>query len=75
MAGNPGIDVYHEDDQWKVKQQGNQRATSTHATKAEAVAAGRDIARDRGAELTIKKMDGTIGSRDSHGRDPNPPRG
>lgn len=75
MANTPSIDVFHEGDQWKVNQQGNQRASSTHATKAEAVGAGRDIARDRGAGLAIKKMDVPIGSRGSHGRDPNPSRG
>lgn len=75
MANTPGIDVFHQGDQWKVKQRGNQRATSTHDTKADAVSAGRSIARDRGAELTIKNLNGQISQRDSHGRDPHPPRG
>lgn len=75
MANTPGIDVFRQGGQWKVKQQGNQRATSTHTTKAVAVSTGRNIARARGAELTIKNMDGRIGSKDSYGPDPHPPRG
>ena len=74
MTKTPGIDVFHQGDQWKVKQQGNQRASSVHDRKSDAVAAARDMARDRGAELTIKNMDGRIGAKDSYGRDSYPPK-
>lgn len=69
------IRTYHEGDSWKNKVEGNQRASSTHATKAEAQAAGRDMARARGVEHSISRMDGTIGEKNSYGRDKNPPKG
>lgn len=69
------IRTYHEGDSWKVKVEGNQRASSTHATKAEAQAAGRDTARERGVEHSISRLDGTIGEKNSYRPDKNPPRG
>ena len=71
------IETYHEDGQWKNRPQGNQRASNTHSTKAEAQAAGRDMAINRGVEHVIKKMDGTIGDKNTYprGRDKNPPKG
>lgn len=73
MARN--IETYHEDGQWKNRQQGNKRASSVHDTKAEAQPKGRDMAKDRGVEHIIKNMDGTIGERNSYGNDPHPPKG
>ena len=49
------IETYYEDGKWKNRPQGNDRATSTHNTKAEAQAAGRDMARDRRVEHVVKK--------------------
>lgn len=64
------IDTYHEDGQWKNKVEGNQRASSTHDTKKEAQEAGREMARDRKVEHVIKKLDGTVGEKNSYGNDP-----
>lgn len=75
MASKPNVETYHEDGAWKNRVQGNQRASNVHATKAEAQAAGRDMARDRGVEHIIKRMDGTIGEQNSYGNDPHPPKG
>lgn len=58
-----------------VKRGGGQRATSHHDTKREAVSAGRQVSRNQGTELRIHNLDGRIADSDSHGRDPNPPRG
>lgn len=69
------IRTYHEGDSWKNKVEGNQRASSTHATKAEAQAAGRDMARARKVEHSISRLDGTIGEKNSYGSDKNPPKG
>ncbi|WP_374457755.1 DUF2188 domain-containing protein [Nocardioides sp.] len=69
------IETYHEGDQWKNRAQGNERASSTHSTKAEAQQAGRDMARSRGVEHVVKKMDGTIGERNSYGNDPRRSKG
>ena len=69
------IRAYHEGDSWKNKVEGKQRASSTHATRAEAQAAGRDMARARGVEHSISRLDGTIGEKNSYGPDENPPKG
>lgn len=71
------IETYNEDGVWKNRVQGGQRASNTAETKAEAQAVGRDMARDRGVEHVIKKMDGTIGERNTYprSRDKNPPKG
>lgn len=69
------IDTYNEDGQWKNRPQGNDRASSTHRTKAEAEKAGREMAKDRKVEHVIKKLDGTIGERNSYGNDPKKSKG
>lgn len=69
------IDTYHEGGQWKNKTEGKGRAASTHDTKAEAQAAGRDMAKSRGVEHVIKRMDGTIGEKNSYGKDPRSSKG
>jgi Uncharacterized protein conserved in bacteria (DUF2188) len=66
--------VPHEDG-WAVRSAGSQRATSLHDTQGEAVAAGREIARNQGTELFVHGRDGRIRERDTHGHDPFPPKG
>ncbi len=66
------IDTYYEDGQWKNRPQGNERASSTHSTKAEAQDAGREMAIDRGVEHVVKKKDGTIGERNTYPRSRDP---
>lgn len=61
-------------DSWAVKGAGNQKATSVHNTKQEAVNAGRNIAINQHSELVIHGRDGRIQDKDSFGHDPNPPR-
>lgn len=60
---------------WAIQGAGNRRATSVHRTQAEAIAQARDIARNQGSELLVHGRDGRIRERDSHGHDPNPPKG
>ena len=55
--------------------QGNARASSRHATKAEAVAAGRQRAVKLKAEHVIKTKDGKIAARNSYGGDPRGRKG
>lgn len=69
------IETYNEDGQWKNRPQGNDRASSVHSTKAEAQAAGRDMAKDRKVEHIIKNMNGQIGQRNSYGNDPRRSKG
>jgi uncharacterized protein DUF2188 len=71
------IETYYDDGRWKNRPQGNQRASSTHDTKAEAQAEGRKMAIDRQVEHVIKKQDGTIGEKNTYprSRDQRPPKG
>lgn len=67
--------VVPQDRRWAVKGAGNSRASSVHQTQTEAVAKARGIARNQRSELFVHGRDGRIRARDSHGRDPNPPKG
>jgi hypothetical protein len=69
------VDTYHEGENWKNKIEGNSRASGVFDTKAEAVTAGRDRARADRVEHVVKKLDGTIGGKNSYGDDRFPPRG
>lgn len=60
---------------WDVKRGGGERASGHFDTKAQATDRGREISRNQGTELRIHNRDGRIASSDSHGNDPNPPRG
>lgn len=61
-------------DGWAVRGEGNERVTRVFDRKQDAVAAGREIAKNQASELLIQKRDGTIGERRSYGHDPFPPR-
>jgi hypothetical protein len=63
------------DKQWKVKSTESTRADSIHATKTCAVERGRELSRNKKAELVIQKLDGKIGQKDSYGNDPRSVRG
>lgn len=69
------VSTYNEDGVWKSKVEGSSRAAHVGGTKAEQEAVGRDMAKDRHVEHTVRKLDGTIGKKNSYGNDPNPPRG
>jgi hypothetical protein len=60
---------------WAVKPEGGQRASSIHGTQREAIDRGREVSRNRRSELFVHGRDGRIRERDSHGHDPNPPKG
>jgi hypothetical protein len=57
---------------WAVQTDGNERATSLHETKADAIARSREVAKQRHGELVIRNKDGTIAQRDSYVREPFP---
>ena len=67
--------VPHPDDGWQVKGEGNSRATVRTETQREAIERARSIAQNQGSELIIHRLNGTIREKDSHGKDPFPPRG
>lgn len=66
--------VPHGDD-WAVKGEGNERATSVHETQAEAIERAREIAINQESELFIHNQKGQIRERNSYGNDPHPPDG
>ncbi|MEV1290473.1 DUF2188 domain-containing protein [Micromonospora sp. NPDC049679] len=66
------IETYYEDGQWKNRPEGNQRASSTHDTKADAQSQGRETAVDHGVEHVIKKQDGAIGEKNTYPRARDP---
>lgn len=71
----PNIETYNDGGEWKSRRIGSSRAFATGGTKAEQQAQGRAAAERDGVEHVIKKLDGTIGEKNSYGNDPNPPRG
>jgi hypothetical protein len=66
------IETYYEDREWKNRPQGNERASNTAETKAEAQAKGREMAIERDVEHIIKTQDGTIGERNTYPRSRDP---
>lgn len=75
MAEKKNVHTVPTDDGWANKRAGGTRASTTHATKAEAQAAGRAAAKKDGVEHLVHRKDGTIGERNSYGHDPHPPEG
>ena len=60
---------------WSIRGEGNSRLTSTFDRQSDAIAAARQITRNQNSELFIHGRNGQIRERDSHGKDPFPPRG
>lgn len=69
------VSTYNEGGEWKSKVEGSGRAAHVGGTKAEQQAIGRDMAKARGVEHVIKNLDGTIGQKNSYGKDNFPPHG
>jgi hypothetical protein len=69
-APKADIETYHDGNQWKSRRQGSSRAFATDGTKAEQTMEGREAAKRDGVEHIIKKLDGTIGQKNSYGNDP-----
>ncbi|WP_339488498.1 DUF2188 domain-containing protein [Pseudomonas sp. RL_5y_Pfl2_70] len=66
------------DGTWENKRNDAERASSVHATQAEAQNAARGMLKNQGGgELTTKGVDGRIRDKDTvaPGNDPNPPKG
>jgi hypothetical protein len=74
MANPNNVHVVKRGDQWGTLREGGERASSLHDTQAEAVKAGRDMAREGKGELLIHGRDNQIRARDSYGNDPYPPK-
>lgn len=65
----------HPNGGWQVKGAGNSRATVRTETQKEAVDIARKIAMNQQSEMVIHRTTGEIRQKDSHGKDPFPPKG
>ena len=75
MPNKPAQRVVPRGDEWIVRRDGADRATSIHPTQADAIEVGREIARNQQTELFIHRPDGRIREGWSYGNDPYPPPG
>lgn len=66
------IHTSKQGDRWINKAEGNQCASSSAPTKAEAQADGRKMAIDRGVEHVVHKENGQIGERNTYPRSRDP---
>lgn len=73
MSGKNIYVVPHEDG-WAVKREGNSRASNVCETKKEAQKIATEYAKDEKSELVVLNMDGKIGTKNSYGNDPCPPK-
>lgn len=67
--------VHNPNGGWDVKRGGAERSSGHFDTKREGIDYGRSVSRSQSTELKIHNLDGRIAQSDSHGNDPNPPRG
>jgi len=67
--------VPHPDGGWSLKKGGSPKATKRFSTQKEAIEYARKVSRNQKSELYIHRRDGMIRKKDSHGKDPHPPKG
>lgn len=67
--------VVPKDGKWQVIGEGNEKATATFSTQAEAIEKAREIAINQESEVVIHGKDGKIREKNSYGNDPYPPKG
>jgi len=60
---------------WDVKKGGSKKATQHFDIKKDAVDRARQISKNKNSELIIHTKNGRIAQKDSHGKDPFPPKG
>jgi len=59
---------------WDIKKKSAERASGHFDKKQDAVDRGREISKNQKSELVIHGKNGKIQQKDSHGKDPNPPK-
>lgn len=74
MANRNNVHVVQRGDLWGTLREGRHRASQVFDTQAQAIEAGRQMARQGQGELLIHGQDGRIRARDSYGNDPCPPK-
>jgi hypothetical protein len=61
-------------DQWGVRGEGNSKLTRITDTQKEAINIATDIAKNQNSEVIVQNRQHQIRSKDSYGKDPNPPK-
>jgi hypothetical protein len=69
------VETTYKAGEWTNQVEGEGPTERLFQTKDRAVAAGRELAKERGVEHIIKNEDGSIGERNSYGNDPRDVRG
>lgn len=69
------VHTTHRPNGWGNITPGASKPAKAYPTKTKAQAAGRQQAINQKAEHIIHNLNGKIGSRNSYGNDPHPPRG
>lgn len=64
----------HPDGGWQKKHEGSDRSSGKFDKKQEAVNSAVQQAKKEGVEVIVQGKDGKIQSKDSYGKDPNPPK-
>jgi Uncharacterized protein conserved in bacteria (DUF2188) len=64
------VHTIYKNERWLNELEGGEELPGMYATKDQAVAAGRDIAKVDRTEHVIHKQNGQIGERHSYGNDP-----
>lgn len=62
-------------DGWKVKGEGNIKATKLFDNKSDAINFAKDIAKNQHSELIGQKKNGQINLKNTYGKDNFPPKG
>ena len=62
-------------DKWALKRDGAERASGVFDTQKAAVDAGRVVSKNQNTEFVVHGRNGRIRLKDSHSRDPYPPKG
>ena len=64
------VETFHEGGAWHNRVEGETGSTGPYRTKAEAITAGREQARQAKREHIIRNENGQIGERSTYGHDP-----
>lgn len=64
------VETFHDNNMWGNRIEGEGPTGDFFENKEPAVAAGRELAKERGVEHIIHNLDGRIGERNSYGNDP-----
>lgn len=64
----------HPDGGWQKKKENSERSSGIFQTQKEAITSAVEQAKREQVEVIVQGEDGRIRSKDSYGKDPNPPR-